>query len=233
MNTIVAESLDYFATELEKATGGDAAKLPAAVQALLKSALTESWPVVFNGDGYSEAWHKEAERRGLPNLKTTVDALPALRRPEVIDMFEKYGVLSRREVESRMDIYLEQYIKTVSLEARLTIEIARTMIFPAAIRYQGELASTCANLKAVGYTFDTDTLDKITAMVKELQDTATALEKAAAHHGADGLLDEARFYLNQVVPAMNAVRKAVDALESVVADDHWPLPTYQEMLFIK
>ena len=107
------------------------------------------------------------------------------------------------------------------------------MIFPAAIRYQGELAVTCANLKAVGYTFDTDTLDKVTALVKELQDATAALEKIAAHHGGDGLLEEATYYSTKVVPAMLAVRKAADELEGIVADDHWPLPTYQEMLFIK
>ena len=96
-----------------------------------------------------------------------------------------------------MDIYLEQYIKTINVEAKLTIEMAKTMIFPAAIRYQGELAVTCANLKAVGYTFDTDTLDKVTALVKELQDTTAALEKIAAHHGGDGLLEEAKYYSHE------------------------------------
>jgi glutamine synthetase len=233
MNTIVAESLDYCATILEKAVGGDPAKLPVAVQKLLQDIYSEHGAVVFNGDGYSEAWHQEAAKRGLPNFKTTVDSLPTLRSTEVIELFEKYNVLSRRETESRMDIYLEHYIKTVNVEAKLTVEMSKTMIFPAAIRYQGELATTCANLKAVGYTFDTDTLDKVTALVKELQDTTATLEKAAAHHGAESLLDEAKYYCCKVLPAMNAVRKAADELECIVADDHWPLPTYQEMLFIK
>jgi len=233
MNTIVAESLDYCATTLEKATGGDAAKLPGAVQALLKEIYEKHGAIVFNGDNYCEAWHKEAAKRGLPNFKTTVEALPTLRTPEVIELFEKYNVLSRRETESRMDIYLEQYIKTINVEAKLTIEMSKTMIFPAAIRYQGELAVTCANLKAVGYTFDTDTLDEVTALVKELQDTTALLEKISAHHNGDSLLEEATYYSTKVVPAMLAVRKAADELEGIVADDHWPLPTYQEMLFIK
>jgi glutamine synthetase len=232
MNTIIAESLDYCATELEKATGGSAAKLPGAVQTLLKDIIEKHGAVVYNGDGYSEAWHQEAEKRGLPNLKTTVDALPVLGTPEVIALFEKYNVLSKRETLSRMDIYLEQYIKTVKVEAKLVVEMSKTMIFPSAVRYQGELAATCANLKAVGYTFDTDTLDKITALVKNLQDSTAALEKIQDEH-PHGLLEEAKFFCHKVVPAMATVRKYVDELEGAVADDLWPLPTYQEMLFIK
>jgi glutamine synthetase len=233
MNTIVAESLDFCATALEKATGGDSSKLPGAVQTLLKEVYEKHGAIVYNGDGYVEAWHQEAAKRGLPNFKTTVDSLPTLRTPEVIELFEKYNVLSKRETESRMDIYLEHYIKSVNVEAKQTIEMSKTMIFPAAIRYQSELAVTCANLKAVGYTFDTDTLDKVTAMVKELQDKTADLEKIAGHHGGGSLLDEAKYYCCKIVPAMAAVRKAADELEGIVADDHWPLPTYQEMLFIK
>jgi glutamine synthetase len=232
LNTIVAESLDYMATALEKATGGDPKKLPGAVQNLLKQVIEKHGAIVFNGDNYTEAWHREAEKRGLPNLRSTVDALPVLIDPEVIAVFEKYGVLSKRELESRHDIYLEQYVKSVSVESKLVVEIAKTMLFPAAIRYQSELAVTCANLKAVGYTFDTNTLDKITALVKELQDSIAALEQTTAHHGGS-LLEEATHYLKQVVPAIAAVRKGADALEGMVADDLWPLPTYQEMLFIK
>jgi glutamine synthetase len=140
MNTIVAESLDFCATKLEKATGGDPAKLNAAVQSLLTEIITEASPIVFNGDGYSEAWHKEAAKRGLLNLKNSVDALPALEGKEIKELFSKYNVLSERELESRLEIYLEQYCKTVYSEANLTLEMAKTMIFPAAIRYQNELA---------------------------------------------------------------------------------------------
>ncbi len=233
MNTIVAESLDYIATELEKATGGNAAKLPGAVQTLLKDIIEKHWAVVYNGDGYTEAWHAEAEKRGLPNFKTTVDALPVLGTPEVIGLFEKYGVLSKRETESRLDIYLEQYIKTVAVESKLVVEMSKTMLFPAAIRFQSELAVTCANLKAVGYTFDTNTLDKVTALVKSLQDSTADLEKTMAHHGGSSLLEEAKHFSQKIVPAMLAVRKVSDELEGMVADDLWPLPTYQEMLFIK
>ncbi|MFN0017755.1 MAG: glutamine synthetase III [Pirellulaceae bacterium] len=232
LNTMMAESLDYIATELEKATGGDVGKLPAAVQKILNEIITKHGGVIFNGDGYTQAWHEEAEKRGLPNFRTCVDALPQLTSPDVVSMFEKYGVLSPRETQSRQDIYLEQYVKTVLTEAKLTVEIARTLIFPAAVRYQNQLATACTNLKVLGYTFDTDTLDEVTKLVKALQDGATALEKTLAHHSS-GILDEAKHCCNSVLPAMLKVRDAADKLEGLVADDLWPLPTYQEMLFIK
>jgi glutamine synthetase len=123
-------------------------------------------------------------------------------------------------------------VKTVLTEARLTIEIARTMIFPAAVRYQSELAATCTALKQLNYTFDTDTLDEMTKLVKGLQDSANALEKSLAHHSA-GLMEEAKHICHSVVPGMLKVREYADKLEGLVADDLWPLPTYQEMLFIK
>ena len=233
VNTIVAESLDYIATELEKATKGDATKLSSAVQELLKTIVEKHGAIVFNGDNYSEEWHHEAEKRGLPNYRTTVDALPVLSDPEVVALFEKYGVLSKRETESRMDIYLEQYVKSISSESRLVVEIANTMILPAANRYQGELAATCANLKAAGYTPHSGTLEKVTSLVQKLHESIADLEKTIGHHGDGGLLSEAKHYCCKVVPAMLAVRKVADELESIVADDLWPLPTYQEMLFIK
>ena len=233
INTILADSLDYVATELEKLTASDPANLSTAVQKLVADILEKHGAVIFNGDGYSDAWHKEAEKRGLPNLRTSVDALPVLDSPDVVAMFDKYSVLSPRELQSRMEVYLEQYCLTVGLEARTAIEMAKTVIFPAAIRYQGQLAQTCANLKAVGYTFDTDTLDKVTALVKELQDGIAKLEKALAHKDGGSRLGHAKFLCDNVLPAMAAVRETADELENIVADDLWPLATYQEMLFIK
>ena len=233
INTILAESLDYVATELEKAGASDPAKLNAAVQTIVADILAKHGAVIFNGDGYSDAWHQEAAKRGLPNLRTSVDALPVLESPDVIAMFDKYSVLSPRELQSRMEVYLEQYCLTVGLEARTAIEMARTVIFPAAIRYQGQLAQTCANLKAVGYTFDTDTLDKVTALVKELQDGIAKLEKSLAHKDGGSKLGHAKHLCDAVLPAMAAVRATADELENIVADDLWPLATYQEMLFIK
>jgi glutamine synthetase len=233
MNTIVAEALDYCATRLEKDTAGDAGKLNAALQKLLTEIINEHGAIIFNGNGYSEEWHAEAAKRGLLNLKTAPASLPVIGSKEVKELFEKYGVLSERELESRLETYLEQYCKNVHVETNLTIEMARTMIFPAAVRYQNLLASTCANLKLIGYEFDTDTLDKMTALVKSLQDSVAALEKVHTHEGNGDLLAEAHFYCDNVVPAMAEVRKYADELEGIVADDMWPLPTYQEMLFIK
>ena len=233
MNTIVAESLDFCATKLEKATGDDPAKLHEELQKLLTEIMNEHGSIVFNGDGYSEEWHAEAERRGLLNLKTTADALPILQSDEVRRLFTTYSVLSERELASRLDIYLEQYCMSIAVEANLTIEMARTLIFPAAIRYQSELASTCANLKLLGYEFDTDTLDAMTRLVKSLQDSTAELESAAAEPDSEDLHAEARHCCDVLLPAMNQVRQFADALEAIVADDLWPLPTYQEMLFIK
>ncbi len=233
MNTIVCESLDYCATKLEEATSGKPDSLHAAVQTLLTEIIKECEPIIFNGDGYSEAWHQEAAKRGLLNLKTAADALPMLSAPEVRALFTKYSVLSERELESRLDIYLEQYCKTIRTEALQTVEMARTLIFPAAVRYQSELATACVNLKSLGYEFDTDTLDKITELVKGLQDSTNVLEKAIDHHSAASLEAEARHFCDEVLPAMANVRKYADELEGCVADNLWPLPTYQEMLFIK
>ena len=233
MNTIVAESLDFCATRLEKATAGDSSKLNAELQKLLTEIINEHGAVVFNGDGYSEAWHAEAQKRGLLNLKTTADALPRLRDDEVKQLFAKYNVLSERELDSRFEAYLEQYCLTTKVEANLTVEMAKTLIFPAAVRYQSELAGACANLKAVGIDFDTDTLAKVTALVKGLQDSIAELEAAKHMHDFSDATVEARHCCDVVLPATLKVRKFADELEGVVADDLWPLPTYQEMLFIK
>ena len=233
MNTIVAESLDYCATKLEEATGGKKAKVNEALQVLLKEIIEEHGSVIFNGDGYSDEWHEEAAKRGLLNLKTTADALPALQEPAVKELFEKYNVLSERELESRYETYLEQYCLSIKVEANLMEEIAATMIFPAAIRYQGELAATCANLKTLGTVFPTPTLDRLTSLIQSLQGAVAGLKKAMDTPEGGSSLDHAKHYLNDVLPAMAEVRKYADELEGIVADDLWPLPTYQEMLFIK
>ncbi|MBN2342905.1 MAG: glutamine synthetase III [Deltaproteobacteria bacterium] len=233
LNTIVAESLDYIATKLEKMVGNSPAKLNDAVTKVLSEVVKEHEAIIFNGDNYSEAWHQEAAKRGLPNLKTTVDAVPEITKKQTVAMFKKYKVLSPEELESRQHTYLEQYCLTISVEGKLTSRIGRTQIFPAAIRYQSELAKTCADLKAVGYKFDTDTLDTVTTYVKELQDSLSALDKAMAGKKGSTPLAEAKYFRDKVIPAMLAVREVADKLEGVVADDLWPLPTYQEMLFIK
>ncbi|NUM55973.1 MAG: glutamine synthetase III [Candidatus Hydrogenedentes bacterium] len=232
LNTIMAESLDYCAGFLESADTSTQAKLGKTVEELVKTVYAECKAVVFNGDGYSDAWHKEAGKRGLPNMKTTPDALPVIKSDEVIALFEKYKVLSRRETESRYEVYAEQYVKTIKVEANLMLEIAKTIIFPAAIRYQGELAISLANLKAVGIETDADTLKYITKLIADLQAAIKKLAEVKA--GVPGEAHDACDYCRDtIVPAMQAMRAIVDELEGLVADDLWPLPTYQEMLFIK
>ena len=149
LNTIVAESLDYIATNLEKAKaqGKDINK---AIQELLPVIIKESKKVIFNGDNYTPEWHQEAEKRGLPNLRNTVDSLPVILRKDTIDLFSKYRVYSERELQSRFAILCENYVKTVNIEARLMSMMAKTMILPAALRYQGEVAAAVNATKTAG-----------------------------------------------------------------------------------
>ena len=233
LNTIVAESLDYIATEIEKATGGDTAKLPQAVEKLLQQIVSEHKAVIFNGNGYAQEWHDEAKKRGLPNLKATPDALSVLASPTNIALFEKYGVLTERELRSRYEIYMERYCKDINTEAQSAIQIAKTMILPAAYRYQGELVGTAHKLKDLGKTVHIGTLDTLTTLVGELEGAIIALEKAAGHHGGGDIQAEVAHFHGTVIPAMVALREVADQLESILPDDLWPLPTYREMLFIK
>ena len=233
LNTIVAESLDYIATELEKATGGDMAKLPQAVEKLLQQIVSEHKAVIFNGNGYAQEWHDEAKKRGLPNLKATPDALSVLASPTNIALFEKYGVLTERELRSRYEIYMERYCKDINTEAQSAIQIAKTMILPAAYRYQGELVGTAHKLKDLGKTVHIGTLDTLTTLVGELEAGIVALEKAAGHHGGGDIQAEVAHFHGTVIPAMVALREIADQVESILPDDLWPLPTYREMLFIK
>jgi glutamine synthetase len=232
LNTIVAESLDYIATELEKATGGDASKLNAAIETLLQQIIAEHKAVIFNGNGYSAEWQEEAKRRGLPNLKATPEALDVLVTPTNIALFEKYGVLSEREMRSRYEIYLERYCKDINAEANSAVQIAKTMILPAGYRYQGELVDTASKLKSIGQTVHMGTLDKLTKLVGAFEQRIEALETALAHGGHD-LRAEVTHFHDDVIPAMVSLRETADQIESILPDDLWPLPTYREMLFIK
>jgi glutamine synthetase len=182
---------------------------------------------VFNGNGYSDEWHREAEKRGLPNLKTTVDALPVLNSPEVVKLFDKYGVLSPRELHSRYDIYMEQYVKTILVEAKLVVKIGKTIILPAAIRYQGELA-TAASVSGPAKKL----LAEVSGFADKLDSSLVSLEKALSHESSS-VDAEAKHLRDGVLPLMLEVRSAADSLESIIADDLWPLPTYQEMLYIR
>ncbi|MDY6831725.1 MAG: glutamine synthetase III [Thermodesulfobacteriota bacterium] len=232
MNTIFAESIDYIATELEKETGGDSSKLNAAVQKVLKKIIDKHGAIIFNGDNYTDAWQKEAAGRGLPNMKTTPEALPVLIEDDVIALFSKYGVLSEKEMKSRYETYLEQYNLKIEVEAKTAIEMARTIVYPAAVRYQTELAESCLKMKGLSMTAETSLLKEVTGLIKELKAGIEALESLIGHKKNDKLA-EAKTYCKKVLPAMAALRQVVDRLEGVVADDLWPLPTYQEMLFIR
>jgi glutamine synthetase len=233
LNTIVADSLDYIAGKLEKATGGDASKLNAAVQSVVSEIAREHKAIIFNGNNYADEWYAEAEKRGLPNLRNTVAALPALLKKESIAVFEKFGVLSEREAKSRYEIYMERYCKDINSEALCALSMAKTMILPAAYRYQGELAGVASSLKAVGKNPHLGTLETLSGLVTKLEDKIAKLEASLNHKGSHDLAAEGKHYYDDVVPAMSGVREVADQLEQIVADDLWPLPTYREILFIK
>ncbi len=222
MNTIMADSLDYIAGRLEGAED-----LNAAIQTVLKEIVDEHGKVIFNGNGYSEEWHQEAARRGLPNLKTTADALPALVDDKVIEVFEKYNILSKAELESRHEIAIHQYIAQINVEANLVAEIAQTKVYPVAVSYAASLADSATKLKAAGVTIGSATLERVAALVNKLEGQVTELQ--SLHESASEITD----WAFKVLPMMSEVRQTVDALEGIIPDDQWPLPTYQEMLFIK
>jgi glutamine synthetase len=231
INTIMAEALDHCATELETAVAAGT-DFDTAVQNLLTEIITAHGAVVFNGDGYSEKWQLEAAERGLPNLRTTLDALPELISEPAMELFEKYKVFNHREMHSRYEIGLEQYALTIEVEARLTLEIGSTLILPAAVRYQTEVAGNLGALKAAGVEADVSTLAEVTGPLTDLRGALATLKAALAADPGETALAEAEHAREALLPAMAAVRSAADLLEGVVADDLWPLPTYQEMLFI-
>jgi glutamine synthetase len=231
LNTILAEALDYIATKLESLVAGGT-EFNEAVQSVLQEIIAAHGNVVFNGDGYTEAWQAEAAERGLPNLRTTLDALPQLVTEESLELFSKYGVFSHREMHSRYEIALEQYILSVEVEARLTLEMATTLVLPAAIRYQTELAGNLASLQAIGLTGDDSTLAEVSSALAGLRAGLAKLRHELGSKVGKKAEAHAQHAQGSLLPAMAAVRAASDQLESLVADDLWPLATYQEMLYI-
>jgi glutamine synthetase len=231
INTILAEAFDHIANELESQLGQDV-EFNAAVQNVLQTIIKDHGAVVFNKDGYADEWQAEAEERGLPNLKTTLDSLPELITEESMELFSHYGVFNHREMHSRYEIALEQYILSIHVEAALTLEMANTIILPAALRYQTELAQNIASLSAIGQEVDLGTLDEVSSGLKALRTGIVTLRSEIDHDDADTEEKHAEHCQKGLLPAMAAVRAAADSLETLVADDLWPLPTYQEMLFI-
>jgi glutamine synthetase len=234
LNVAVAESLDYIATELEKSVK-EGKKLQAAVKSLLTRLVKENKRIIFNGNNYSPEWEKEAGKRGLLNHRTSVDAFGEILKPAVVSAFEKYGVLNERELRARYDVALEQYNKTINIEAQLMVLMANRYILPAAYRYIGEVATSVSAVKAAGGSAKEPKklLDKLTRITDEAKAGVDRLQTLVEHESNGDAEKHAKYFRDKVIPSMNTLREAGDALEAVVPQNVWPLPTYREMLFIK
>jgi glutamine synthetase len=227
LNTIVAQAIDHMAAALEaKLQGG--AELAEAVLDVVKDVWSANKQIVFNGDNYTEEWHDEAERRGLLNLRQTPDALPYLISEGSVAAFGDYDVLSERELHSRFDVFAEQYVTKLNIEAETAASMAKTMLVPAAVKYLGEL-------RLAGESAGIATLtSEVGGLLDGLVEATTALEKVnRSHPETEDTLEHAAYMKDTVVPAMEAVREVADKLERVVPDNLWPLPKYSEILFVK
>ncbi|MBA2505596.1 MAG: glutamine synthetase type III, partial [Thermoleophilaceae bacterium] len=220
LNTIVAESIDELSDSLEQKLGGST-DLPGAVGEVVKEAYSANKAVCFSGDNYAEEWHAEAQQRGLKNLRTSPDALPEVVAPDTVATFGKYEVLSERELESRYEVWLEQYSMTANIEAETTATIARTQLLPAALR-QLELEDR-SGVEAT----------KTRPLTEEFIRAIDALDEANVYPDDIEGLDLAVYARDTQLARMDSVREVADQLEGIVADDLWPLPKYSEMLFIK
>ena len=196
--------------------------------------IKENKRIIFNGNGYSDDWQKEATKRGLINHRTSVDAYAEATKPEVVKAFEKYGVLNERELQARHDVAVEQYNKTVNIEAQLMVLMANRYILPAAYKYQGELAQSVAAVKAAGATAKETrrALDHLTRLIDDCKVNVDRLQGLLEHEDGDPL-KHAKYFRDKVIPAMTALREVGDSLECVVPQSVWPLPTYRVMLFVK
>ena len=235
MNTMLADSLNWIAEKLEAELAKGTEK-PAAVIAVLKELMVEHSNVIFGGDGYSEEWHKMAvEERGLKNLPTTADALPYLQDESTKALFESTGVLSPVELESRYEVYAEIYILSINVEAKLVMEIAKTIIYPAAMRYLSEIAKTNSRFSILETEIDLDKsiastiAEETNAMVKAINELSEVMQKEEFA----SVEEHMQYCANEICGLMNEVRIHADALEAEISDEQWPLPKYREMLFIK
>jgi glutamine synthetase len=233
LNTAVAESIDELCTSLEKKMESN--DLESSLKEVLVETMTECRDIIFNGDGYSDDWQKEAEKRGLLNFKTTADALPHLTNQKNIDLFEKYNVLTGREIHSRLEIWAEQYVTNLNIEVDTTEAIAKTMVYPAAIRYINELAGAAKETSSLGFDNygSKEMLETVNGALNKLGEALVDLKKTQDSMKAENLTDKCLEYRDKIIPAMNRIRDAVDFLERYTADDYWPLPVYREMLFVK
>jgi glutamine synthetase len=229
LNVATAQVLSEFADKLEKASDKNK-----EIQDIIKESYSKHNRVVYNGNGYSEEWVKEAERRGLPNIRNAVDSLTILTRGETIQLFERHGILTEEELESRYHIYLEKYAKQVNIEAGVTVDIARRQIFPAAASYAGQLAKTASALAAIGAssTPQEKRARRIADLSNELFEETEKLENVLTEaQGIDDPFAKAKSYFEKVRPAMDAVRCKADSLEKLSPKAIWPLPGYEDMLF--
>src|SRR4051794_13276062 len=233
LNLAVTESIDYLATELEKAVKAGKT-LNVAIAELLPKVIKENKQIIFNGNGYSKEWEKEANKRGLLNLKNTVDALPQLVAKDAIKLFETYKILKERELHARYEIMVETYNKTVNVEGQLMVLMANRYILPAALDYQKNVAQSVSAVKAAGGTSveGRKLLGALTKCVDAFKQRTDKLSKVLEHEGRSAE-KHAKHFRDVVVPAMVALREAGDQLEVMVPHESWPLATYREMLFIK
>ena len=236
LNVIVAESLDWMATEIEKAAGDapSPAKLQAAALGVLKEVVSTHKRVIFDGDGYSVEWHREAARRGLPNTPESVDAFPALREKKNLELFKKYGVLSKSELDSRHQILVEKWVKQLTIESELMITVGRTKILPAAIEHQALLAEAVTATEAAGVECPGTkaALADIVAYIRAFREALVALERASVHESPTP--EQHALHIRDTVrPAMQALRSAADLLEAHVSAELWPLPIYRELLVMR
>ncbi|MFA6635598.1 MAG: glutamine synthetase III [Candidatus Omnitrophota bacterium] len=222
LNTIVAEALDDICSELE-AKVKNKKDFNKVLQRILSGIVKKHKRIIFNGDNYTKEWHREAKKRGLPNLKNTPESLSKVKDKKNVEMFGKYKVLSRTELFSRYDIYTEQYEKAIKIEGDVALAMARTMIVPAAVRYQGELASSVKGTESLGCKNSgaKKLLKKVCALSEDILEGIDRLEKALGGHSSGVIIKE-----------MNFLREAVDELETVIPESLWPLPSYAEMLFL-
>ena len=230
LNTIVAESFSDACDVLEKAEDFDL-----AVHDLIKEYASKHQRIVFNGNGYSDEWVKEAERRGLPNIKTMVESIECLTYDNAVEMFEKFDVFSRAELESRAEIKYEAYSKAINIEARSMIDIASKHIIPAVIQYVTSLANSINQVKqasAAAYTgVQEELLVQSADLLKDTKEALRALETVVAEVPETEGKEQAFFFMQKVVPAMEALRKPVDELEMIVNKNMWPMPSYGDLLF--
>ncbi len=233
MNTMLADSLDWIAEKLEGALESEEDKT-AAVITVLQELMEQHGNVIFGGDGYSSEWHKDAvEKHGLKNIPTTADALPAFKDPDVIKLFESTGVLSPEELASRFEVYAEQYILSIEVEAKLVVGMASTRIYPATIEYLDSLSSAATNLSKLNISISHNSIDKIVTETDAMMAAVSKLQEALDVEDFDTTEDHMNHCADVLCPLMLEVRSHADELELVVSDDLWPLPKYQEMLFIK